>query len=353
MAGRRASAWWPWASAACWRWRGGTALGKAFVSGDGPDVTYTAARCADLREYAPTAPTCAGAAAPPLRRGRRRPAGGGRARPAGPRRLAGRVRPWRGAPGSSYAALPEGFGATVGAALFGLAALVALPGGLLELVVGGSHAGAGNLLSAGLIAAVAFAGFTLALWRSVTRRLARACRAPAGEWSGARPGWQRTSRGARHAHRSPGDGHGRSGPGHPAGRDRSRRRDGGAVVDQRDGGGLGGGAAGAAAAGVVRQQAAEHGEVVVNATGGVVSLAALRPRRAPDHLAGKALVDVSNPMVPDSGFPPRLEPVGDDSLAEHDPARPSRTPRAVKALNTMNAQLMIDPGSRFPASTTC
>ena len=39
-----------------------------------------------------------------------------------------------------------------------------------------------------------------------------------------------------------------------------------------------------------------------------------------DNLAGKVLIDVSNPMKPDSGFPPQLDPVGDDSLAERDPA---------------------------------
>ena len=40
---------------------GGAALGKAFVSGDGPDVTYSATRCADLQEYHPS-PTCEQAA---------------------------------------------------------------------------------------------------------------------------------------------------------------------------------------------------------------------------------------------------------------------------------------------------
>jgi predicted dinucleotide-binding enzyme len=87
--------------------------------------------------------------------------------------------------------------------------------------------------------------------------------------------------------------------------------------------------------------AAAHGEVVVNATGGDVSLDVLRMAGA-DNLAGKELVDVSNPMKPDSGFPPQLDPVGDDSLAERI-QREFPAARVVKALNTMNADVMADP----------
>jgi predicted dinucleotide-binding enzyme len=87
--------------------------------------------------------------------------------------------------------------------------------------------------------------------------------------------------------------------------------------------------------------AAAHGEVIVNATGGVVSIAALQLAGA-ENLAGKVLIDVSNPMKPDSGFPPQLDPVGDDSKAEQI-QREFPDARVVKALNTMNCEVMADP----------
>jgi len=87
--------------------------------------------------------------------------------------------------------------------------------------------------------------------------------------------------------------------------------------------------------------AAAHGEVVVNATGGAVSLDVLRLAGA-ESLAGKVLIDVSNPMKPDAGFPPQLDPVGDDSLAEQI-QREFPAARVVKSLNTMSADVMVDP----------
>ena len=87
--------------------------------------------------------------------------------------------------------------------------------------------------------------------------------------------------------------------------------------------------------------AADHGEVVVNATGGAVSLDVLRSAGAA-NLAGKVLLDVSNPMKPDSGFPPLLDPVNDDSLAERI-QREFPEARVVKGLNTVNADVMARP----------
>ena len=91
--------------------------------------------------------------------------------------------------------------------------------------------------------------------------------------------------------------------------------------------------------------AAAHGELVVNATGGVVSLEALRAAGAV-NLAGKTLLDVANPLDFSGGFPPRLSVVNDDSLGEQI-QREFPAAHVVKALNTMNCQVMVDP-ARVP-----
>jgi hypothetical protein len=148
----------------------GSAFGKAFVAGDGPGVTYTAERCAQYQQLSP-APSCSQAAV-----------GHHYDEVVGYRLDAGAlgllvlggwlavVRPWRRRPRPAYDVLPDAFAPTVGAALFGAAAVVLLPAGLLELAFGGSTAGAGNPLSAGVVATVAFLGFAAALWRSLRTR---------------------------------------------------------------------------------------------------------------------------------------------------------------------------------------
>jgi hypothetical protein len=156
-------------------WGAGAAFGKPFVSGDATGVTYTAARCAEYRALAPSEPTCAKAAVSHHFDevvGYRDDAG-----ILGLIVLAvwlGLVRPWRrrARAATTYDVLPAGFAATVGAALFGAAAAVTLPGGLMELVFGGRDNGAGALLSAGVVSTLAFVGFALSLWRSLEARLA-------------------------------------------------------------------------------------------------------------------------------------------------------------------------------------
>jgi hypothetical protein len=73
-------------------------------------------------------------------------------------------------------------------------------------------------------------------------------------------------------------------------------------------------AAGRASAGTFGD-AARHGEIVVNATAGAASLAALAAAGA-DALAGKVLVDVANPLDFSAGMPPTLSVANTDSLGE-------------------------------------
>lgn len=88
--------------------------------------------------------------------------------------------------------------------------------------------------------------------------------------------------------------------------------------------------------------AAAHGELVVNATSGGSSLAALEAAGA-DNLAGKVLVDVAN-AISGYGPPMTLDPVGDDSLAERI-QRAFPDARVVKTLNTVNAAVMVAPAA--------
>ncbi len=88
--------------------------------------------------------------------------------------------------------------------------------------------------------------------------------------------------------------------------------------------------------------AAEYGELVVNATAGTASLAALQA--AQGHLDRKVLLDVANALDFSAGFPPRLAVEQGDSLAEQiQRAHPEA--RVVKALNTMTASVMVEPAS--------
>ena len=67
-------------------------------------------------------------------------------------------------------------------------------------------------------------------------------------------------------------------------------------------------------------------------------------RPATTNLAGKVLVDVSNPLDFSQGFPPTLFVKDTDSLAEQlQRAHPEAL--VVKALNTMNASVMVRPDS--------
>lgn len=82
-------------------------------------------------------------------------------------------------------------------------------------------------------------------------------------------------------------------------------------------------------------------ELVVNATAGNVSIAALEAAGR-DHLAGTVLLDIANPLDYSQGFPPSLFVGNTDSLAEQIQAAFPEA-RVVKSLNTMNALLMANP----------
>jgi hypothetical protein len=87
--------------------------------------------------------------------------------------------------------------------------------------------------------------------------------------------------------------------------------------------------------------AAGFGEVVVNATAGSASLDALASA-GPENLAGKVLIDVANGLDFSAGMPPTLTVCNTDSLAEQiQRAFPEAS--VVKALNTVNAGVMVDP----------
>ena len=87
--------------------------------------------------------------------------------------------------------------------------------------------------------------------------------------------------------------------------------------------------------------AAEFGEIVFNCTNGMGSLDAVHSA-GKLNLAGKVLIDVSNPLDFSKGFPPTLSVCNTDSLAEQiQHAHPEA--KVVKTLNTVTAPLMVNP----------
>jgi 8-hydroxy-5-deazaflavin:NADPH oxidoreductase len=97
-------------------------------------------------------------------------------------------------------------------------------------------------------------------------------------------------------------------------------------------------------------EAAAHGEMIVNATAGAVSLEALE-QAGEDNLSGKVLIDLSNPLDFSKGMPPSLSVVNTDSLGEQIQRRFPEA-KVVKTLHTMNAYLMVDPAQLAGADHT-
>jgi 8-hydroxy-5-deazaflavin:NADPH oxidoreductase len=96
--------------------------------------------------------------------------------------------------------------------------------------------------------------------------------------------------------------------------------------------------------------AAAHAELAINATAGSVSLDALALAGG-ENLAGKILMDISNPLDFSAGMPPSLFVSNTDSLGEQI-QRAYPDVRVVKTLNTLNASVMVDPVPWPTASTT-
>jgi 8-hydroxy-5-deazaflavin:NADPH oxidoreductase len=89
--------------------------------------------------------------------------------------------------------------------------------------------------------------------------------------------------------------------------------------------------------------AAAGAQLIIVATSGGQTLAAL-DAAGEDNLNGKVLLDVTNPLDFSRGMPPSLTVCNTDSLGEQIQRRfPGAS--VVKSLNTVNAGLMVDPGS--------
>jgi predicted dinucleotide-binding enzyme len=99
--------------------------------------------------------------------------------------------------------------------------------------------------------------------------------------------------------------------------------------------------AGAGAAQGTFAEAAAFGEVLFNCTSGMGSLEALQ-QAGRDNLRGRILIDVANPLDFSQGMPPTLSVCNTDSLGEQIQRAYPET-RVVKALNTMNARVMVQP----------
>lgn len=100
--------------------------------------------------------------------------------------------------------------------------------------------------------------------------------------------------------------------------------------------------AGAGASQGTFADAAAHGDILFNCTLGDATFEVLNAAGA-SALEGKILVDISNPLDFSQGMPPSLSVFGRDSLGEQIQRAFPRT-RVVKTLNTISADVMVDPG---------
>ena len=107
--------------------------------------------------------------------------------------------------------------------------------------------------------------------------------------------------------------------------------------------------AGAKASAGTFADAAAFGEILFNCTNGSASLEALQAA-GKENLQGKVLLDIANPLDFSKGMPPTLSIFNDDSLGERI-QRAFPDVKVVKTLNTINANVMVEP-SRIPGEHT-
>ena len=91
---------------------------------------------------------------------------------------------------------------------------------------------------------------------------------------------------------------------------------------------------------VTYAEAAAHGEVLFNCTSGAGAVAAV-VAGGEENVAGKVVIDVTNPLDFSSGGPALFTDTT-DSLAERI-QRACPSARVVKSLNTVTAAVMVDP----------
>jgi predicted dinucleotide-binding enzyme len=91
------------------------------------------------------------------------------------------------------------------------------------------------------------------------------------------------------------------------------------------------------------REAAAHGDLLVNATSGTISVEALE-QAAAGEVGSKVLIDTSNHLDFSKGMPPRVGASHDNCTAEQIQAAFPNL-KVVKTLNTVNAFIMVDPKS--------
>jgi len=88
--------------------------------------------------------------------------------------------------------------------------------------------------------------------------------------------------------------------------------------------------------------AAAFGEFIFNCTAGGVAVDVLTAAGA-SNLKGKVIIDISNPLDFSKGMPPTLSVSNTDSIGEQ-LQRAFPEAHIVKTLNTVNCDLMVNPG---------